>query len=184
MSDNLRTYIKALYAFDHVVRLTPPKALDKKAPCEGWKARDVMAHGFGAVQYATAAATGGKPPTKSPKLNDDYVAQYAKLRDASIEALDKPDVLHTVAPTFFGPMPVDTFVGIMAADLAVHAWDLARAAKVDEKLDAGLVKAVTATWKAVPEEMLRSPGVMAAKVSSPKGADAQTRLLNFLGRTV
>jgi len=41
-----------------------------------------------------------------------------------------------------------------------------------------------ATWKAYPEAMLRSPGVLGPKVPSVKGADAQTRLLNFLGRTV
>ncbi|MEI2704616.1 MAG: TIGR03086 family metal-binding protein [Ilumatobacteraceae bacterium] len=184
MSQNLRGYTNSLYAFDHVLKLTPAKALNRKSPCDGWTGRDVVAHAIGGVQYALAAATGTKPPAKMPVVADDYVAQYVKLRDRTLAALDHPDVLHTVSETFFGPMPVDAFIGIMGADLAVHAWDLARTAKVDERLDPALVKATVATWKSFPEAMLRSPGVLGPKVASAKGADAQTRLLNFLGRVV
>lgn len=184
MSDNLRNYVNALYSFDHVLRLTPAKALDKKSPCAGWTGRDVVAHALGGVQYVIAAATGGKPPTKSPAVAEDYLGQYVKLRDRALAVLDQPDVLHSVADTFFGKMPVDAFIAVMGADLAVHTWDLARTAKVDERLDPSLVKATAATWKTVPEAMLRSPGVLGPKLPSAKGADAQTRLLNFLGRSV
>lgn len=184
MSENLRNYTNALYAFDHVLKLAPAKAMDKKSPCDGWVGSDVVAHAIGGVQMVIAAATGGKPPAKSPKIGADPVGQYRKVRDQALASLDQPDVLNSVAETFFGAMPVDAFLAPMGTDLAVHAWDLARTAKVDEQLDPALIKWAAATWKSYPEAMLRSPGVLGPKVASVKGADAQTRLLNWMGRKV
>jgi uncharacterized protein (TIGR03086 family) len=84
----------------------------------------------------------------------------------------------------FGPMPVDALVGFMAGELAVHVWDMARTAKVDERLDASLVKHAHATWKSLPEDLLRSDGFFGPAVKPAAGSDAQTKMLNFVGRTV
>lgn len=181
MSENLRNYTNALYAFDHVLKQTPAKAFDKQSPCAEWKGRDVVEHAIGGIQYVIAAATGGKPPTKAPKMAADPIAQYRKVRDQAIAALDQDGVLHSEAETFFGKMPVDSFLAPMGTDLAVHAWDLARTAKVDEQLDPTLVKWAHSVWKSYPDAMLRQPGVLGPKVTAAKGADAQTRMLNFLG---
>jgi uncharacterized protein (TIGR03086 family) len=184
MSLNLRNYVKAVYGFDHVLRLTKPAALKRKSPCEGWTGADVLAHALGGMKAVHSAATVGRMPKTFPKVGDDAVAAFAKLRDQTIEALDQPDVLARVADTFFGPMPVDTFIGFMGADLIVHAWDLARTAKIDERLDPALCKATLATWKSLPEAMLRSPNVFGPALKAPAGADAQVKLLAFLGRSV
>lgn len=182
MSVNLRNYVKALYGFDHVIRLTRPAALARKSPCAGWKGIDVVAHALGGMKATLSAATVKKMPTSYPKVGADPAAQYAKLRDQTIEALDHPGVLDSVAVTFFGPMPVDAFLGVMGADLIVHAWDLARTAKVDDRLDPALCKAALATWKTLPESMLRSPNVFGPALKPPPGADVQAKLLAFLGR--
>ena len=49
-------------------------------------------------------------------------------------------------------------------------------------LDQNLCKETLALWKTLPDEMLRSPGLFSAAITPAKGADAQTKLLNFLGR--
>ena len=182
MSVNLRNYVKSLYGFDHVLRLTRPAALARKSPCEGWKGADVVAHAFGGVKATLWAATVRKMPTTYPKVGADPAAAYAKLRDQTIEALDHPGVLDSVTDSFFGPMPVDAFLAVMGADLIVHAWDLARTARVDDRLDPALCKATLATWKTLPESMLRSPNVFGPALKPPAGADAQAKLLAFLGR--
>ena len=183
MSVNLRNYVKSLYGFDHVLRLTPDKALTKKSPCVGWTGADVIGHAFGGVKATLSAATVGKMPRTYPKVSGDLMATYAKLRDQTIEALDHRGALEKVAETFFGPMPVDAFLAVMGADLIVHAWDLARTARVDDRLDPALCKATLATWKTLPESMLRSPNVFGPALKPPPGADVQTKMLAFLGRT-
>jgi uncharacterized protein (TIGR03086 family) len=184
MSANLRNYVKTVYGFDHVMKLVPEKALAKKSPCAGWKGVDVIEHALGGAKSVLSAATVGTMPKSWPKPGNDPQAAWAKLRDQTLEALDRPDALQKIANTFFGPMPVDTFISFMAADLLIHTWDLARTAKVDERLDAAQCKAVMSIWKSMPAEMLRSPNVFGPAITPPKGADAQTRMLNFVGRAV
>lgn len=84
----------------------------------------------------------------------------------------------------FGDMPIDQLVGFMAADLTVHVWDLARTAKVDERLEPSLIKFAHSTWKSLGEDVVRMPGMMGPAIKPAPGADAQTKMLNFVGRAV
>lgn len=188
MSDNLRLYTSAVYAFEHVLKLAKPTAFKRKAPCAGWTGKDVYEHALGNLAMIKSYATTGKGPKSTPKLGDDAVASWIKLREQTLETLDHDHVLQSMATDPFGPefgsMPVDALVGFMAADLVPHTWDMARTAKVDERLDSTLVKASLAAWKSLPAEVLRMEGMMGKAVKPATGADAQTKLLNFLGRTV
>ena len=188
MSANLRLYTSAVYAFDHVLKMSKPVAFNRKAPCAGWTGKDVYEHGMGNLAMIKSFATSGKAPKSTPKFGADPLAAWVKLRDQTLESLDHAHVLEAIAKDPFGPgfgsMPMDALVGFMAADLAPHVWDMARTAKVDERLDAVLVKHTLATWKTLPEDILRMPGMMAAAVKPAAGSDAQTKMLNFLGREV
>ena len=164
------------------------KVLAKKAPCDGCKGSDVFEHSLGNLGMIKSFATTGKGPKSSPKAGQDPLATWVRWRDQTLASLDQPDVLkseaHEPFGADFGSMPVDALVGFMAAELAVHVWDMARTAKVDERLDAGLVKFSRATWKQLPEAVLRMDNFFGPAVKSEAGADAQTKLLNWLGRTV
>ncbi len=188
MSANLRMYTSAVYAFDHVLKMAKPTVFGRKAPCAGWTGTDVYEHGIGDLAMIKSFATTGKGPKTSPKLGKDPLGAWLKMRDQTLEVLDRPHALQTIAVDPFGPgfgsMPVDDLIGFMAAELAVHVWDLARTAKVDERLDPALVKHTMATWKSLPEEVLRMPGMMGPAIKPAAGADAQTKMLNFLGRAV
>lgn len=188
MSDNLRMYTSAVYAFDHVLKSAKPTAFARKSPCAGWTGRDVYEHALGNLAMIKGYATAGKVPKTWPKLGADPLGAWIKLRDQTLAALDHDGVLHKTVHEPFGPefgsMPMDQLVGFMAADLGVHTWDMARTAKVDERLDPALVKYTHAAWKGLPEPALRGTGMMGPAVKSAAGATAQTKMLNFLGRTV
>lgn len=188
MSANLRHYVNAVYSFDHVLKSASDKAFSRKSPCQGWTGKDVFEHAAGNLKMIHSYATTGHGPKSTPKAGADPLQQWRKLRDQTLEVLDHPGVLHSIAHDpfgpEFGPMEIDQLVGFMAADLTVHVWDMARTAKVDERLDPALVKFTLATWKSLPEEVLRMQGMMSAAVKPAPGADAQTKLLNFLGRPV
>jgi len=148
----------------------------------------VYEHALGNLAMIKAFASTGKGPKSTPKIGADPLGAWVKLREQTLALIDDPAVLNSIATAPFGPdfgdMPVDALVGFMAADLAPHTWDFARTAKVDERLDPALVKYTHAAWKGLPTEALRSPGFMAAAVKPAAGADAQTKMLNFLGRAV
>lgn len=182
MSENLRQYTNALYAFDHVVKLTPAEALDRPSPCDGWSARDVIAHVMGGMQGVLAKATGGEPAETA--VGDDHVAQYVALRDEVLAALDRPDVLHSLVDTPMGRIEIDQFIALLRSDVAVHVWDLARTAGVDERIDPSLVAAAHAFFQSMPAAAVRREGILGPEVTPAADADAQTRMLNFVGRTV
>ena len=188
MSANLRLYTSAVYAFEQVLKSAKPTAFSRKAPCEGWTGKDVYEHAAGNLAMIKGFATSGKGPKSNPKLGADPLGAWIKLREQTLASLDHAHVLEAIAHDpfgpDFGPMRIDALVGFMAADLVPHTWDMARTAKVDERLDAALVKHTLATWKSLPAEVLRMDGMMGAAVKPAAGADAQTKMLNFLGRTV
>ncbi len=187
VSENLRNYTKALYGFDHVMKLTNERTWARKAPFPGWTGESIYVHVMDQVKQVHSQVTTGKNPKGSVNLGADPYRAWAKLRDQTLEKLDHPGVLQRLANEPFGPefgsFPIDGFIGFMAAELVPHTWDLARTAKVDDRLDRDLCKVALAEWKSLPKETLRSPGFFGPEVKPPKGADAQTRLLAFLGRT-
>ncbi len=188
MSANLRNYTKALYAFDHVMKLTNERTWARKAPFPGWTGQDIYVHVMDQVKQVHSQVTVGKNPKGSLKLGADPYGAWSKLRDQTLEVLDRPGALQQVANepfgAEFGSFPIDAFIGFMVAELVPHSWDLARTAKVDDRLDSGLCTAALAAWKTLPSEVLRGPGFFGPEIKAPKGADPQTRLLSFVGRTV
>jgi uncharacterized protein (TIGR03086 family) len=188
MSVNLRNYTKALYGFDHVMKLANDRTWTRKAPVPGWTGESVYVHVMDQVKQVHAQVTTGKNPKGTTKLGRDPYGAWAKVRDQALEALDQPGSLQRIAHDPFGPefgsFPIDNLIGFSVAELVPHAWDLARTAKVDDRLDPGLCAAALAAWKSLPAEVLRSPGMFGPAVKPSPGSDAQTKLLNFLGRSV
>lgn len=186
MSENLRWYTKALYQMDHVVRLAPEGGWEKVSPCEGWTARHVLGHVVAIQRFIEASINDTEPPMNPMENPNRHVgpnpgADWAATRDAVLAAIDRPGVLHKVVDTFRGKQEVDQFIGFNVADTTIHAWDLARALGVDDRLDPGLVERTTALIAPMADKM-RNPMVFADEVPVPTGADAQTKLLGIVGR--
>jgi uncharacterized protein (TIGR03086 family) len=76
------------------------------------------------------------------------------------------------------PVAVDRFY---TTDVFMHTWDLARATGQDERLDPQTCAALLAEMVPI-EELIRSSGQYGPPVPVPSDADAQTRLLGFIGR--
>jgi uncharacterized protein (TIGR03086 family) len=70
---------------------------------------------------------------------------------------------------------------IYTADVFLHRWDLARATGQDEALDAATCAEMLEGMLPM-DEALRQSGHYGPRVEVPDDADAQTRLLAFIGR--
>ena len=83
----------------------------------------------------------------------------------------------------FGEMPARDGLGFPLGDLLVHTWDLARAIGADDRLDAEACAVVYANLEPI-DGSIRAPGFFGPKLEPAPGADAQDRLLAFVGRQV
>jgi uncharacterized protein (TIGR03086 family) len=165
--------------FDRRVQEAPSDAWSNPAPCEDWTARDVVAHVLGSMNRLLAQ--GGEPATIADDA--DIVEEWNRTKPAFVAMLGQADLTQNV-PGPFGPMPLEQLLGrLMATDVLVHTWDLARAVGGDERLGEDDVQHAFDGLRPM-DAMIRQPGVFGPKVESAPDADPQTQFLNFLGRTV
>jgi uncharacterized protein (TIGR03086 family) len=121
-------------------------------------------------------------PTDTDELvGTDPLTAWETAADGALAAWADPDVLDRTVELPSGPVPAADHLAGMTAALTVHTWDLARAVDGDAHLDPELVAAALryAERHAGEDDL---PGLLAAPVDPPAGADLQTRLLARFGR--
>jgi uncharacterized protein (TIGR03086 family) len=178
MSENLEQYKAVAAAFGEQVGAVS----DWTAPseCEGWTARDVVAHVVYGHRRVLANIDGGEPAEVGP--DDDPAAAWRDTHQEVTTRIADPTVCATVIQGPFGPIPVeDAFGGLLAFDTMVHTWDLGHAVGRDVRLSPATVERCQATLGPL-DDGIRGPGFFGTKLTPPDGADAQTALLYFLGR--
>jgi uncharacterized protein (TIGR03086 family) len=164
------------------VAAVPDEAWSRPSPCEGWTARELLAHLL--EVHGRFQGLVGRELVAHPSVEDDPVGAWAAVRDQMQADLDDPDRAAEEYDGRFGRssfgQSVDGFVGF---DLVVHGWDLARATGQDETIDAAEVERLQGMVEAMGDTM-RSNGVIGDPVEPAPEASAQDRLLCALGRAV
>ena len=184
MSENSEKYRRAVSDFSKVVDAVPADKWVSVSPCEGWTAKHVIGHVIGGMQVISASQTGEPPQFGDPiaAAGDDPVRNYTAARDLALESLTEENLAKTVDGPGGGQMQLDQLIGmILANDVLIHTWDLAKAVGVEAKLDPELCEAALQAIEPM-EEMVRQPSVFGPRVEPPADADAQTRLICFTGR--
>ncbi len=152
------------------------------ATVAGWTARDVVRHlttwfpGF-------LAAGAGVQLAQGPSVDDDPVTAWQVHSDAVQSLLDDPATEgRLLSNPHVGEVPLPAAVDrFYTADVFMHTWDLARTTGQDDRLDADLCAELLAGMEPM-EEVIRASGQYGERVPVPDDADAQTRLLGFIGR--
>jgi uncharacterized protein (TIGR03086 family) len=179
MSEVLDRYRTLADDFSARVNTVPAASWSNQSPCEGWTARDVVAHVIGVHRHFLSILDGTPEPSGD---SGDVVAAWVAVRSEVETALADPDRAGRVVETPFGAMPFEVFVGrVLSVDLLVHTWDLSRATGLDERINADAVSDAYEGLKPM-DAMLRGPGRFKDKVMPPAGSDLQTEFLCFLGR--
>ncbi|MEV6930021.1 TIGR03086 family metal-binding protein [Dactylosporangium sp. NPDC051485] len=152
------------------------------APCDGWTARDVVAHLVGWLPPFLRSGAGIELPAGPPVESDPAGAWRAHA--AAVQAvLDDPasDSV-TFANPHTGTMPLPAAISAFyTSDVFLHTWDLARATGQDERLDRQRCAQMLEDMRPM-EEPMRASGQFGPAVTVPDDADPQTRLLAFIGR--
>jgi uncharacterized protein (TIGR03086 family) len=163
-------------------RVRGARSWDAPAPVTGWVARDVVRH---LVEWLPALLASGSavrlPPL--PSVDVDPAGAWQVHVDAVQALLDDPATAGlTLSNPHIGALPVDRAIDqFYTSDVFMHTWDLARATGQDDRLDAGFCAVLLAGMESM-EAVIRSSGQYGPAVPVPGDADAQTRLLGFIGR--
>lgn len=154
---------------------------DAPSPCEGWSARNVLAHVIDTelefltrVGLAPEGASGPTTDAPAARWSDHLAVVDALLTDPAIAGRSHDGAF---GPTTVGAVLTE-FYGF---DLVVHRWDLARSQGREVRFDAqelALLDASVDSWG----EHAYAPGVFDSPLEVPEGADAQTRVLARMGR--
>lgn len=159
-----------------------PDGWESPSPCDGWTARDVVAHVIDAAgRYFELV---GEDRPAGPGVTEDPKGAWAATCAEMQAALEDPQRATKEYDGLMGRTSFEDGVrNLLCFDLLVHAWDLARATGQDERLDPDDVRSAFAFAEPM-DEMLRTSGACGPKIEPPAGADEQTRFLSFLGRAV
>lgn len=172
--------------FDLRVRMIPPDHWSASTPCEEWDLLDLVEHVTVEnlwVAPVLHGSTAGDLDELFPEglFGSDIVDIWEESRLSALEAFSVADLDGTVTlPS--GAKSVLGYLQQRAAELLVHAWDLAIGIGVDDELDPEAVAAVL-DWAAGRDGGLeRHPGHFDPAVPSSPTDPPQTRLLHRFGR--
>lgn len=175
VSDVADRYRRRADAFQALIEGTAPERWSSPSPCEGWSARDVVAH---VVDYSAHVLRerAGVPVPAASELDDDAAGAFRGIRAAVERVLDAPETPRDVA---------DYVDGALSFDLPQHGWDLAKATGQDATMDPEEVELL---WRLLRDNprlwaWQRDNGWYAAPVPVPDDAPLQDRVLGLLGRS-
>lgn len=162
--------------------LTVPD-LDRPTSCQGWDVRTLLAHLVGGnIRFAQALR--GEPadwPTRDAEPVTSPLAEFdtsAADMAAAVASMDDP---RRAVRLPAGEPPAAFAVGVHAADMLIHGWDVAIATGQDAALDPELCLAAMTVIDKYPPSFWGPGRFFAARVETTS-SHPQDRLLALSGR--
>jgi uncharacterized protein (TIGR03086 family) len=160
----------------------PAEALSTSSACEGWDLRTLLNHILGAGWMFTVANSGESVPEDGGDLvGDDHVAACAALAEANLSSWRADGALEGERAFPFGTFPAPMALMINVGEVAVHAWDLAKATGQDATIDPGVAELLLDFYGSLPLEEFRAHGAFGPAVEIDPTAPAADRMLALLG---
>ncbi len=165
-----------------VVSRVPAGAWDAPTPCDGWSARDVVAHlldwmpglFFGLWDVA---APPGPDPAEDPR------AAWTTFHYTMQAVLEDPATATRRRDSPFGEATLaEAFQVAALADQLVHTWDVAVATGQAVALDPDELARLRSRIGTVDDGPMRASGHFGPVVDVPADVDDQTAVLAWFGR--
>ena len=164
--------------------------LCRPTPCRDYDVADLVDHIVEAGRRAAALGRGQAPPPGDDSPHVDLSDAPGQLRRAAADAAQAWDDDSRWSSSFTMPWGEEytgaTLVHMYLAELAVHAWDLARATGQIDELDPSLavtaLEGARAMIKPEYRDMVAPGSPYGEEVPPPPDADDWERLAAFMGR--
>ncbi len=166
-----------------------PEQWHDDTPCSEWDVRTLVHHLQSEQRWVpplfeglTIEQVGGR--FEGDLMGDDASAWPGLLASSIGEAhavVAQPGALERTVHLSFGDASGQEYVMQLTVDLAIHAWDLARATGQDDTLDPGAV-ALLLPWTEANADLVAGSGMFGSRIDTGPGAPDDVRLLGLLGR--
>ncbi len=172
--------------FRHRLVLVHDADWARSTPCPDWDVEYLAAHVVGGNRFAVSILSGSNASAaiddvmSAPQLADDPLRAWVTTSAAQRAAFRADGALERRVDHPLGNITGREFLTFRVFDIALHAWDLARALGADEHLGPDLVDVVLSIVETGPSGM--GFGISALGIA---GADAPPlmRLLDLTGRS-
>lgn len=167
----------------------PDERLADRTPCPDYAVGDLLGHLAGlAVAFRDAArkdlghTTNTAPDSAALTLPDDWREALPKVLGELAEAWRDPAAWTGMTRAGGVDLPGDIAGAVVADELVVHGWDLARATGQEYVPDHAALHASHAFLLAAAEEDDRGNGIFGPVVSVPRNAPLLDRAVGLSGR--
>jgi uncharacterized protein (TIGR03086 family) len=166
----------------NTVRGVKPNQLDGATPCQEWTVRALINHLRQVIGALSLAGRGETVPNELwEREYDDAAPRFGDEADRAVAAwADRAPGEGTVRMGT-ADMPATVVATMLASDLVIHGWDLARATGQDYRCD-GEVAEMTRRFIAETGEQGRSMGIFAGPVPVVSDASVLDQALGLSGR--
>jgi uncharacterized protein (TIGR03086 family) len=172
-----------------IVSATTHDHLGYPTPCPMYDVAALIDHLVEASDRAAALGLGQTPPPGDESTHVELSDAPAALRRAAKEAAvawDDSALSSTLTMPWGEDFTGANLVDLYVAELATHAWDLAKATRQLDRLDGSLalpaLDAARAMIKPKYRDLVEPGSPFAAEVALPPIADNWERLAAFMGR--
>lgn len=170
-----------------IVEATTPSQLDGATNCSEWDVRALVNHTVGALtMFRDVGTQGSADPARifgADLIGDDPAGAYDRTAKETLEAWADDAKRAGTANMPWGEMPAEMALQILADDIVVHGWDLARSTGQSVSWDQGLAAETLEFMRGPFSDPALRGTEFADPVPVPDDADAMTKLVAFLGRT-
>jgi uncharacterized protein (TIGR03086 family) len=182
MTEYADRYRRNVAAFADTLRAVPDERWSAPSPCPDWTARDVVRHVV-ETQGVFEQLVGREMPP-GPSVDDEPLGAFEHATGQIAAHLDDPELAQVEYEGMFGTSTFEKSVDqFLSGDLVMHRWDLGRAAGQDVALPPDEIDRAWEDTKVYGDKM-RQQGAFGPEIEPAPDADEQTKLLNFLGRSV
>jgi uncharacterized protein (TIGR03086 family) len=166
-----------------------PEQWHDGTPCPEWDVRTLVHHLLYEQRWVPPMFEGLTIEQVGDQFEGDLMGQDASawpglLASSMAEAhavVARPGALGQTVHLSFGDVSGQEYVTQLIADLAIHAWDLARATGQDDTLDPGAV-ALLLPWAEANADLVAASGMFGSRIDTGPNAPDHVRLLGLLGR--
>jgi uncharacterized protein (TIGR03086 family) len=156
----------------------------RPTPCRAWDVRALVNHVVHDVRQFTAMVTGAPwQPKDDDLIGDNWAGAYKGAARELLASWKRPGALAATVELPFGQYPATWRVGQQVSDLAVHAWDIAKATGQSTDLDPGIGEYSLAWARNNLLPKFRG-NAFGPEVRVPADAPLYDRLAGFFGRSV